>query len=113
MSMTEERLLSVNDDFLYVLKRIPAQNIATKSIGRFFAARIPETQAEQVAQKDKGLVKSCTELARLFKVDVIPRGNKATFGLSAAEVDLILSFVNKAKDPKQAPEIKRYTLRTD
>ena len=34
------------------------------------------------------------------------------FGLSQ-EIELILHFVNKDRDPKKLPEVKRYELKTD
>ena len=40
----EERLLTLKNGVLYSIKRIPTKNIASKSIGRFFAAKIPDSQ---------------------------------------------------------------------
>ena len=106
----EERLLNVKDGVLYSIKRIPTKNIATKSLGRFFASSIPQNQQDQLAQEDRGLIKSKSELKRLFKIDVVEKGRNILNGLNS-ELELILHYVNKEMDPTGKPDIKRYQLR--
>lgn len=50
----EERLLTLKNGVLYSIKRIPSKNIASKSIGRFFAAKIPDSEQDQISQEDRG-----------------------------------------------------------
>ena len=56
------------------------------------------------------MVKSRTEMNRLFKVDVVGKGRNFLNGMQV-ELELILHFVNAARDPMGKPELKRYTLR--
>ena len=106
--MGEERFLTVNNGSLYVFKRAPKTNIAVKNLGRFFSKQIPEDQQQTEEQQiPKGLVKSCTELERLFKIQVLQgKANQSDF-------ELILHFVNKARNPLELPEVKKYKLQND
>ena len=110
----EERLLTIRDGCLYSLKRVSAKNIAAKSLSRFFAQKIPESQQEILAAEDRGIIKGKSELARLFKIDVVSKGKSLLMGGGNPEMQLILHFVNKSLDPMGQPEIKRYVvLRAD
>ena len=51
-------------------------------------------------------------MERLYKIDVVANGGIGQFGL-ANEIELILHFVNKERDPKKLPDVKRYLLKTD
>lgn len=70
----EERLLTILNGVLYSFKRIPVKNIAAKSISRFFAAKLPESHQEIIAQEDRGLIKGRSELKRLYKIDIVSKG---------------------------------------
>lgn len=56
--MTEERLLTMHEDALFSIKRIPSTNVASKSLSRFFAAKLPESNQAALSQNDRGLIKS-------------------------------------------------------
>ena len=43
---------------------------------------------------------------------MIAKGRIGQFGLSN-EIELILHFVNRERDPSKLPEVKRYILKTD
>ena len=58
------------------------------------------------------MVKSCNELERLFKIDVVGKGAGGTISLGQ-DIELILHFVNKERDPKKLPDVKRYILKSD
>lgn len=65
-----------------------------------------EVKSEQIQLVEyKAVVKSITELERLFKVDIFAR--------SQTEIEVVLQFVNKERNPGQLPEIKRYKLGLD
>ena len=51
------------------------------------------------------VVKSKTELARLYMIDVVEKGKK--------EIEVIMHFVNKEFNPMMSPEIKRYRMNLD
>ena len=108
----EERLLILKDGVLYSVKRIPSQNVATKSFGRFFAAKVPDTEQEQLSSDDRGEIKGCNELNRLFKIDVVGKGRSIMSGFQS-ELELILHMVNKQRDPTGKPEVKRYMLKSE
>jgi hypothetical protein len=61
--------LTVLDGHLYVFKPIPVSK-TQQSISRFFAKQMPDPTQLDEMQKERGIVKSCTELERLFKVDI-------------------------------------------
>ena len=106
--MTEERFLTVNNGSLYVFKRAPKPNAAVKNLGRFFSKTIPDEQVTEPDQQiQKGVVKSCTELERLFKVQVTQTTTRQN------DFELILHFVNKARNPIELPEVKKYRLPND
>ena len=110
----EERLLTIRDGILYSLKRVSAKNIAAKSISRFFAQKIPESQQEILAAEDRGIIKGKSNLDRLFKIDVVSKGKSLLMGTGQSEIQMILHFVNKSLDPMGHPDIKRYVImRTD
>lgn len=65
-----------------------------------------EVKTEQIQLvKHKAVVKSITELERLFKVDIFAR--------SQTEIEVVLQFVNKERNPQQLPHFKRYRLTLD
>jgi len=103
ISSTEDRFLTVANGSLYVFKPVPTESKIKSGFKTFFA-KVPDSVAEANGEgsedkRAKGIVKSCTELERLFKVDVFERGN---------DIDLVLHFVNKARNPRESPEVKRY-----
>lgn len=51
------------------------------------------------------VVKSKTELERLFKLDIVEKGKR--------EMEVIFHFVNKEKNPLEPAEIKRYLMLVD
>ena len=44
---------------MFSIKRIASKNIASKQLGRFFAAKVPDSQQEQLSQDDRGQIKGC------------------------------------------------------
>ena len=52
-----------------------------------------------------GIVKSVTELERLFMVDILVTSND--------EFELVLHFVNRERNPAIAPSIKRFFLKNE
>ena len=71
-------------------------------------------------RRERGTVKSCTELERLFKVEIMPVNQGYTGILKSKitkaadpEIELFLSFVNKERDPLKLPVLKRYTMKAD
>ena len=108
----EERLLTICNGVLFSFKRVPSKNIAAKSLSRFFAQKLPESQQEMLAQEDRGLIKGKSELSRLYKIDVVGKG-RALLSSFQTEMQLILHFVNKNLKPTGMPDLKRYVLRAD
>ena len=56
-------------------------------------------------QKKLGLVKSKTNLERLYMIDIVEKGKK--------EIEIIMHFVNKHYNPLLSPDIKRYRMNID
>ena len=111
-NVRQERLLTIHDGVLYSFRRVLSQNIAAKSFGRFFAAKLPDSHQENLASDDRGVIKGKSELSRLYKIDVVGKG-RAFMSSFHAEMQLILHFVNKDLDPTGLPDVKKYTLRSD
>ena len=108
----EERLLTFRDGILYVLKRIVHENQAKKSIRNFFTkSKSSETPVDQMAQQDRGQIKSRNEISRLFKIDI--KGHSFSRISGVAELELILHFVNKEMDPSGKPILKTFLIRSD
>ena len=58
------------------------------------------------------MIKGKNEISRLFKIDVVGKGKSFMSGMQT-ELELILHFVNKEMDPRGAPDVKRYILKSD
>lgn len=102
----EERHLTISEGFLIVFRQIK-MNAAKKQFGRFFASKMPSKEEQEEEARPKGIVKSVTSMDRLFKMDVF------SMNKNGQEVELVLCFVNKDRNPKAMPEVKRYLLKTD
>lgn len=65
---------------------------------------MPDPSQLAEMQRERGTVKSCTELERLFKIDISPIASSSLAILKVTktdpEIELYLHFVNKDKDPK-------------
>ena len=108
----EERLLTYRDGVLYVLKRIVHESAAKKSIRSFFGkSKSTETPVDQMAQQDRGQIKSRNEISRLFKIDI--KGHSFSRISGVAELELILHFVNKEMDPTSKPILKTFLIKND
>lgn len=83
---------------LLVIKALPVHR---SKVSLF--AKSPPTQ------EPLGFVKSITELQRLFKIDVLA----AESGARANEIELVLHFVNRERDPKLPSVIKQFYLVND
>jgi hypothetical protein len=53
-----------------------------------------------------GIVKSVTELSRLFKIDILAAMNSK----AKNDMELVLHFVNKDRDPMVPPTIKHFVI---
>ena len=62
--------------------------------------------------EDRGLIKGRSELSRLYKIDVVGKGRNIMSG-NSTELELILHFVNKNRDPTGIPDVKKYVLKSD
>ncbi len=65
-----------------------------------------------IAQDDRGLIKGKSDIARLYKIDIVGKGRAIMSGFQS-EMQLILHFVNKNMNPTGLPDLKRYNLRSD
>jgi len=82
---------------------------------------MPDEHKLQEMQRERAIVKSCTELERLFKVDIVQVSSslsaltsKLTTKVAAdQEIELQLHFVNKARNPYELPVLKRFTMKAD
>ena len=86
---------------------------------------MPDAKEIEEMQKERGLVKSCTELERLFKVDIVQLQQNFVSLESLAskltkqttpkdfEIELQLHFVNKERDPQKLPVFKRFRMKAD
>jgi hypothetical protein len=59
---------------LYVFRPVPVVNKAKQSFGRFFAKQMPDNAQIDEESRERGEVKSITELERLFKIDIVQLG---------------------------------------
>lgn len=72
-------------------------------------------------QRERGIVKSCTELERLFKVDIAQVSSSlsaltsklSTKAAAEPDIEVQLHFVNKERNPFVLPVLKRYTMKAD
>ena len=103
--------MTLRDGFLYVMKRIVVQTAAKRSLRSFFGNKQAESPVDTMAQEDRGMIKSRSEITRLFKIDV--KGHRFSRISGTAELELILHFVNKQMDPSGKPILKTYLLKSD
>lgn len=90
----EERLLTVSAGHLLVFKPYPR---TTKY--SLFSRGLP-------TDPPMGIVKSVTELSRLFKIDILAAMNSK----AKNDMELVLHFVNKDRDPMVPPTIKHFVI---
>ncbi|CDW76654.1 UNKNOWN [Stylonychia lemnae] len=64
-----------------------------------------QSEGQQQPQNKLALLKSETNLERLYMIDVLERGKK--------EIEIIMHFVNKQYNPMMSPDIKRYRMNID
>ena len=70
VSTMEPRLLTVLDGCLYVFKPVPNKLKPMQHFNRFFAKELPNKAELEEQNKQRASVQSCSELERLFKVDI-------------------------------------------
>ena len=84
--------------------------MASHTLGRLRA--LTQTDKQQLARNDHGLIKSRNALSRIFNIEV-NREAKRRFSLHATELELRIHFVNKDEDPAGNTVLKKYWLRAD
>ena len=86
-------MLTVSAGYLIVLKAFPRPSKYS-----LFAKGLP-------TDPPLGVVKSVTELSRLFKIDLA--------AYNTTDLEIVLHFVNKERDPCKFPTIKRFVVVND
>ncbi len=84
--------------------------------GKFIVIKAyPQTKKLSLFSKNlpteypQGIVKSITDLSRLFKIDI----QVAAQGGQTNELELVLHFINVERDPMKASIIKRFNIKND